>query len=462
MRFINALVLFRDFELVDSEAARPRSVKLWLLLSFFYYCGTLSRKSMCATHVDQDRANDAAVSRILCMALTVIMSHCGRATFGRYSSGHMGRKGMLLARFRVALAAHHRLQNLLRGAIGNNAIRSTVESTADAPPVREQFDTTLVFEAPAKLDTVGVAASMATARESRIVRWVLRDSAARIMQEEIRHYARARLKTKLQAQTQAQAAAQLENAMANDNCCNDLNRDDNTFPGAGSTIGGTTSASLSTTPGRIRGTAHGTAISGSGGGSGGGGDGGGSDGNGGNCGRSISNGSRSAQRGRSAKNQKRRRPGTAASFSDSRTKTEEANSSTMPTSCLSPPPSTATSTTPTLGRETPEITSAPSSGPPSVISVMCPWSGNGGEGGGMGGFSSSDKIDFTPGRSLWSAWHGGDQALKRKSNAAEVSRRRSSSGNEIGGEEENGVFDAGGERFLLPSEGRKKRLSGGI
>lgn len=76
---------------------------------------------------------------------------------------------MLLAQFRLVLGAHGRLERACQGE---------TEATHRA------------------------ASDVAAARECRIVMWALRDAAARIIQEEIRHFARYRMKLRLAAQQQ--------------------------------------------------------------------------------------------------------------------------------------------------------------------------------------------------------------------------------------------------------------------
>lgn len=91
----------------------------------------------------------------------------------RYTSGHIGRRAMLSARFRVALAAHERIQRVILGVCENRDDDGGAEPLHVANVINDKAD-----------------------REGRLVLWALYDSAARIVQEEIRYYARFRMTIK--------------------------------------------------------------------------------------------------------------------------------------------------------------------------------------------------------------------------------------------------------------------------
>lgn len=82
---------------------------------------------------------------------------------------------MRLARFRVALAAYTRIQRLMVGFAGNR------DGDEHRPASQEVIDIA---------NSAGAAAAQ---REAQLVRWSLHDVAARVVQKEIRNYARFRM-----------------------------------------------------------------------------------------------------------------------------------------------------------------------------------------------------------------------------------------------------------------------------
>lgn len=169
-------------------------------------------------------------------SIIVARTYCCRVV-SRYSSGHMGRRAMLRGRLRVVSAAHKRLDSILHAEIINTprtaartasgAAASTARrqkedighTTSDAAfPVRGEAGPiftavnarTVVAANKDGIDwnnrqaaLIGDMLNCATSddgkgtakREGRIVLWALRDVAARIIQEEVRHYARTRFMT---------------------------------------------------------------------------------------------------------------------------------------------------------------------------------------------------------------------------------------------------------------------------
>lgn len=105
---------------------------------------------------------------------------------GRYPSGHIGRRAMRLARFRVALAAYTRIQQVVAGFPGNR------DDEERRPASKEVTDIT---------DAAGAAVAQ---QEAQLMRWSLRDVAARVVQEEIRNYARFRMALKRYQQQRQQ------------------------------------------------------------------------------------------------------------------------------------------------------------------------------------------------------------------------------------------------------------------
>lgn len=155
--------------------------------------------------------------------LLVLLPHF---VYCRYSSGHMGRKAMLLGRLRVVVAAHKRISSILNGGGVSPPSATCTASDAATKLQKEGIDhdsdaaSPALGSAPAYtairsrpnttirggIDnngrvgatghtlsyTVGDGSRAAARRERRIVVWALRDVAARIVQEEARHYARTR------------------------------------------------------------------------------------------------------------------------------------------------------------------------------------------------------------------------------------------------------------------------------
>lgn len=91
--------------------------------------------------------------------------------------------------FRATLAAWERVpRDCLSAGVENLPLPRAVDAT------------TLGINIPAivpETDLLSASARDTVARESRTVAWALHDTAARILQEEVRHYARSRLKRRL-------------------------------------------------------------------------------------------------------------------------------------------------------------------------------------------------------------------------------------------------------------------------
>lgn len=105
----------------------------------------------------------------------------------RYTKGHMGRRAMLSGIFRAVSAARRRLDDVRLRATGCGDLHLSTMTREPDPAGRAAATAT-----SSRRREGGVEA--AAEHELRIVLWALRDTAARIVQEEVRHYARCRRK----------------------------------------------------------------------------------------------------------------------------------------------------------------------------------------------------------------------------------------------------------------------------